>query len=35
MRNVYHEPEYAEVVGELKDELSRLQQKVGDKPYRP
>lgn len=32
MNNVYSDPEYADVVKELKDELHRLQEKVGDEP---
>ncbi|MCD6508288.1 sulfatase-like hydrolase/transferase [Candidatus Poribacteria bacterium] len=30
MKNVYNDPQYADVVRELKDELHRLQQEVGD-----
>ena len=33
IKNVYSDPEYAEVVASLKAELSRLQEKVGDAPY--
>jgi arylsulfatase A-like enzyme len=33
MKNVYDDPEYADVVRELKAELRRLQEKVGDEPY--
>ena len=33
MKNVYSDPEYAEVVASLKGELNRLQEKVGDVPY--
>ena len=33
MKNVYSDPEYAEVVASLKGELNRLQEKVGDAPY--
>ncbi|MXX03347.1 MAG: sulfatase [Gemmatimonadetes bacterium] len=33
MNSVYTDPEYAEVVAELKAELARLQEKVGDVPY--
>jgi len=33
MNNVYNAPEYADVVKELKAELRRLQEKVGDEPY--
>ncbi|HEX29932.1 TPA: DUF4976 domain-containing protein [Candidatus Poribacteria bacterium] len=32
MKNVYNDPQYADVVRELKDELHRLQQEVGDEP---
>ena len=32
MKNVYADPQYADVVRELKDELHRLQQEVGDEP---
>jgi arylsulfatase A-like enzyme len=32
MNNVYSDPEYAEVVADLKEELHRLQAKVGDSP---
>ncbi len=32
MRNVYDDPEYADVVVDLKEELHRLQEKVGDSP---
>ena len=31
--NVYHDPAYAEVVHQLRGELRRLQEKVGDQPY--
>jgi len=34
MKNVYHDPAYAETVRELKDELHRLQRRVGDTPCR-
>ena len=33
MNNVYNNPEYAAVVKELKTELRRLQEQVGDEPY--
>lgn len=33
LHNVYSDPAYADVVKELKEELHRLQRKVGDKPY--
>jgi len=33
MNNVYNAPEYADVVKELKAELRRLQEEVGDEPY--
>jgi len=33
MRNVYDDPAYAYVVRDLKGELRRLQEKVGDEPY--
>ena len=33
MRNVYDDPAYADVVREPKEELRRLQEQVGDKPY--
>ena len=33
MHSVYHDPEYAEVVAELTDEMHRLQREVGDEPY--
>ena len=33
MNSGYADPEYAEVVAELKAELARLQEKVGDVPY--
>ena len=32
LNSVYHDPDYAAVVQELKDEMHRLQAKVGDKP---
>jgi hypothetical protein len=32
MRNVYADREYAGVVADLKKEMHRLQQAVGDKP---
>jgi arylsulfatase A-like enzyme len=32
VQNVYHNPEYASKVTELKNELHRLQEKVGDTP---
>ena len=32
LNNVYHEPQYRETVGMLKDELSRLQLETGDCP---
>ena len=35
LRNVYSDPAYAAVVGELTGELARLQDKVGDKPFVP
>lgn len=33
LNSIYHNPAYAEIVKELTEELNRLQQKVGDKPY--
>ena len=33
LNNLYSDPEYSEVVKELKSELRRLQEKVGDEPY--
>ena len=33
LKNVYDDPAYAEVVRDLKAELRRLQEKVGDEPY--
>jgi arylsulfatase A-like enzyme len=33
LRSVYHDPLYADVVRELKVELRRLQESVGDEPY--
>ena len=33
LNNLYADPEYSEVVKELKTELCRLQEKVGDEPY--
>jgi arylsulfatase A-like enzyme len=33
LRNVYHDPAYAEAVRELNGELDRLQRQVGDQPY--
>ena len=33
LNSVYHNPEYAEIVAELKDELHRLQDEVGDERY--
>ncbi len=33
IRNVYHEPAYADVVRELKVELHRLQRESGDEPH--
>ena len=33
LNNVYADPDYAEVVTQLKAELKRLQKKVGDAPY--
>jgi arylsulfatase A-like enzyme len=33
LKNVYHDPAYADVVAELRGELRRLQDKVGDEPY--
>ena len=33
MNSVYHDPAYAELVKELKDELHRLQAEVGDERY--
>ena len=33
LNNVYHDPAYADTVTELKAELDRLQQQVGDEPY--
>ena len=33
LKNVYHDPTYANVVRDLKMELRRLQAKVGDQPY--
>jgi len=35
LNNVYHNPAYADVVSNLKAELSRLQKQVGDEPYEP
>ncbi len=32
MHNLYHDPAYAGVVKQLKAELARLQQEVGDTP---
>jgi hypothetical protein len=32
MKSVYHDPEYKDVVAELKVELRRLQNEVGDEP---
>jgi len=34
LNSVYHAPAYADVVMELKDELHRLQAKLGDEPYK-
>ena len=34
MNNVYNDPKYAGVVKELKVELRRLQEEVGDEPYK-
>ena len=34
LHNVYDDPAYADVVAELKAELRRLQDQVGDEPYR-
>ncbi len=34
LNSVYHDPAYASVVAELKDELHRLQAKLGDEPYK-
>jgi len=33
LNNVYADPEYADAVAELKEELHRLQREVGDEPY--
>ena len=33
MHSVYDDPAYADTVKELKTELRRLQDKLGDKPY--
>jgi len=33
LHSVYDDPQYADVVAELKTELRRLQEKVGDEPY--
>ncbi len=33
MKNVYNDPDYAEVVKELTEQLNRLQKQVGDSPY--
>ena len=33
MNNVYHDPAYADIVAELKDELHRLQAEADDEPY--
>ncbi len=33
LNSVYADPDYADVVAELKAELRRLQERVGDKPY--
>ena len=33
LRNVYHDPAYANVVKDLRAELRRLQEQVGDAPY--
>ena len=33
LKNVYNDPAYADVVAELRGELRRLQDKVGDAPY--
>ncbi len=33
MFNVYHDPANAELIGELKSELERLQKELGDKPH--
>jgi arylsulfatase A-like enzyme len=33
LHNLYHQPEYAEVAKELRAELRRLQEEVGDEPY--
>jgi len=33
LNNVYENSRYANISGELKDELHRMQKKVGDKPY--
>jgi hypothetical protein len=30
LNNVYHHPDYADVVGDLKEELYRLKAEVGD-----
>ena len=35
MCSVYHDPEYAEVVEELTEQMHRLQSEVGDEPYQP
>jgi arylsulfatase A-like enzyme len=33
LNSVYNNPEYADIVKDLKKELARLQKEVGDKPY--
>lgn len=35
MKNVYHDPAYAETIAALKDELHQLQRKFGDTPHEP
>jgi arylsulfatase A-like enzyme len=33
LKNVYHDPAYAEIAADLRAELRRLQEQVGDTPY--
>ena len=33
LKNVYNDPEYSEVVKELKNKLNKLQKELGDTPY--
>jgi arylsulfatase A-like enzyme len=35
MNSVYDDPAYAEVQAELKAELARLQEEIGDRPWQP